>query len=488
MLLETRSPRCATPAGSSSRTARRARRLDRARREPLERRARAGSCRRAESSRRRPPGPGQFAWADPNVIIETMETAGFVEPEVEAVDFTINYATSTTGGSRRPRCRPAPATPTGRWTSPRAATSSPTWSGRRAVPPARRQARDPRPHMGGDARPPKIARHVLRRRRRPGPAPGQDGRHHRLRLPGPRPLPQPQGLGRGRRRRPARGLRSRSSRPRPPGSRSSCRRGRRARRHRHGAGPRRAAPRRLGGAIADGIEQGNLVLFGHGFSDPLRRGQRPAGRRRRARRPQGPGPHRPPPVPRGLRRARAWSRSTRTPPATRCSSRWPTPRASAARAAASSRPPSGTRPRPTCSASRPCSAAACPSWCAPASRRSSRPATTRAGVLRVPARAQADRRPDVREGHQRDALLDLQHGRVRRLHARQADRHRRDPRGHEADPRRDPVRRRSRASGSRRTTPARSTSSDARRGRKVARSSRPGSELRSMMDWIETEF
>ena len=43
-----------------------------------------------------------------------------------------------------------------------------------------------------------------------------------------------------------------------------------------------------------------------------------------------------------------------------------------------------------------------------------------ARVLRVPARAQADRRPDVREGHHRHALLDLQHRRVRRLHARQA--------------------------------------------------------------------
>ena len=38
---------------------------------------------------------------------------------------------------------------------------------------------------------------------------------------------------------------------------------------------------------------------------------------------------------------------------------------------------SRTRPRPTCSASRPCSAAAPPSSCRPASRRSSRPATTR---------------------------------------------------------------------------------------------------------------
>jgi len=39
-----------------------------------------------------PPGaPGQFTWADPNLIIETMESAGFVEPEVEAVEFVLHY-------------------------------------------------------------------------------------------------------------------------------------------------------------------------------------------------------------------------------------------------------------------------------------------------------------------------------------------------------------------------------------------------------------
>jgi SAM-dependent methyltransferase len=37
------------------------------------------------------PGPGQFAWADPEVITETMELAGFVVPEIEAVDFEIHY-------------------------------------------------------------------------------------------------------------------------------------------------------------------------------------------------------------------------------------------------------------------------------------------------------------------------------------------------------------------------------------------------------------
>jgi SAM-dependent methyltransferase len=36
-------------------------------------------------------GPGQFAWADPEKIIDTLETAGFIQPEIEAVDFQIHY-------------------------------------------------------------------------------------------------------------------------------------------------------------------------------------------------------------------------------------------------------------------------------------------------------------------------------------------------------------------------------------------------------------
>ncbi len=39
-----------------------------------------------------PPGPGQFTWADPNLILEHMANAGFVDSQVEAVDFTFNYA------------------------------------------------------------------------------------------------------------------------------------------------------------------------------------------------------------------------------------------------------------------------------------------------------------------------------------------------------------------------------------------------------------
>jgi SAM-dependent methyltransferase len=35
---------------------------------------------------------GQFAWADKQVIVDHIEAAGFVEYEVEAVDFPIRYA------------------------------------------------------------------------------------------------------------------------------------------------------------------------------------------------------------------------------------------------------------------------------------------------------------------------------------------------------------------------------------------------------------
>ena len=52
----------------------------------------------------------------------------------------------------------------------------------------------------------------------------------------------------------------------------------------------------------------------------------------------------------------------------------------------------------------------------------------RVGLLRVPPRAEADRRPHVRAGHRRHALLDLRHRRVRRRHPRAAHHHRRRPR------------------------------------------------------------
>ncbi len=61
-------------------------------------------------------------------------------------------------------------------------------------------------------------------------------------------------------------------------------------------------------------------------------------------------------------------------------------------------------------------------------------------LLRVPARAQADRGPHLRRRPVLDAVLHLRHGRVRRLHARSACGERRNPRRDAPDPRRDPKR------------------------------------------------
>ena len=61
-------------------------------------------------------------------------------------------------------------------------------------------------------------------------------------------------------------------------------------------------------------------------------------------------------------------------------------------------------------------------------------------VLRVPARAEADRRPDLPGRPELHALLGQRHGRARRLHRRPAPRHRRDEDGDEEDARRDPQR------------------------------------------------
>ena len=64
----------------------------------------------------------------------------------------------------------------------------------------------------------------------------------------------------------------------------------------------------------------------------------------------------------------------------------------------------------------------------------------RVGLLRVPARAEAHRRPDVRAGHRRYALLDLRHGRVRRPDPGPAGHQPGRPGRDAEDPRRDPRR------------------------------------------------
>jgi ubiquinone/menaquinone biosynthesis C-methylase UbiE len=39
-----------------------------------------------------PPGPGMFAWGEREAILEQLEAAGFDEPDVRAIDFTVDYA------------------------------------------------------------------------------------------------------------------------------------------------------------------------------------------------------------------------------------------------------------------------------------------------------------------------------------------------------------------------------------------------------------
>ena len=156
------------------------------------------------------------------------------------------------------------------------------------------------------------------------------------------------------------------------------RRRRLARRHRDGPAARREARRGLPRADRRRHRARQHAAVRPRLLDPLRRGRAAAGGRRRADRPQGPRPPRPPPVPRGLGRARA---DRRRPGRVRLRQG---PRArllQGHRLHARRRDrddASRTRPRPTCSASRPCCAAASPSSCAPATRRSSTPATTRA--------------------------------------------------------------------------------------------------------------
>jgi SAM-dependent methyltransferase len=38
-----------------------------------------------------PPGPGQFSWASPHVIEENLANAGFVDPQIEAVEFHMHF-------------------------------------------------------------------------------------------------------------------------------------------------------------------------------------------------------------------------------------------------------------------------------------------------------------------------------------------------------------------------------------------------------------
>jgi len=114
-------------------------------------------------------------------------------------------------------------------------------------------------------------------------------------------------------------------------------------------------------AVEPNLQDGDALFFAHGFNIRFGYIKPPAGVDVAMVAPKGPGHL----VRREFENGKGvpcLSPSSRTPAARRCSSRCPTRRPSAAPAPASSRRRSPRRPRPTCSASRPCSAAACRRW------------------------------------------------------------------------------------------------------------------------------
>ena len=108
-------------------------------------------------------------------------------------------------------------------------------------------------------------------------------------------------------------------------------------------------------------------------------------------------------------------------------------------------------------------------------------------LLRMPARAQADRRPDVRGRHRQAALVGVGHRRVRRLRLRPAgDRPARQ--GEHAGRARATSRAARSPSGSSPTrTPARRSSRRCAPRASSTRSRRPARKLRGLMSWVESD-
>ena len=104
------------------------------------------------SSTSDPQGPGQFTWADPNLIDETMQAAGFIEPEIDVVDFIMRFEDFDDWWAARARSRAAAsATRTSRWTSPRAAMYWPSWKTQaKPFTATRRPSGNPRKNLGRD--------------------------------------------------------------------------------------------------------------------------------------------------------------------------------------------------------------------------------------------------------------------------------------------------------------------------------------------------
>ena len=120
-------------------------------------------------------------------------------------------------------------------------------------------------------------------------------------------------------------------------------------------------------AVAPNLQDGDALFFGHGFNIRFGYIEAPEGVDVAMVAPKGPGHL--------VRREYVDGRGVPVLVAVEkdaTGNAWPlacpTPRRSAACGPAGSRPPSPRSARPTCSASRPCSAAASPGWSRPASR------------------------------------------------------------------------------------------------------------------------
>ena len=257
----------------------------------------------AGCSSRRPTEPGQFTWADPNLIEETLAPPGSSSPRSSAIDFTMRYedlddwwvhvtqhlhphrGRRQADGLRHPQRRAG-----------RARRS------KQAVRATRRPSGNPRKNLDRDGD--RLASRamyydddadldLLNGKTVAILGYGSQGHAHARNL---------SDSGRQRRRRPPRGLEVGRARQGRRPDRHHDRGRRQPGRHRDGPAARREAPRRLRGVDQGRHRARQPAHVRPRLLDPLQRGRGPAGGRRRARRPEGPRPPGPPPVPRGLRR------------------------------------------------------------------------------------------------------------------------------------------------------------------------------------------
>ena len=261
---------------------------------------------------------------------------------------------------------------------------------------------------------------LLRQGRRPFAHQGQEGHHHRLRLAGPRARAEP-----------ARTPASRSPSALRKGGASwdkakkggikvaEIGRGDQGRRHRHGAAARRAPRRRSTSEyIEPNIKKGASLAFAHGFNIHYGLIQPRADLDVWMVAPKAPGPHRALDLRAGRRRADA-DRGAPQPVEEGARRRAVLRRGDRRRQGRHHRDQLQGRDRDR-SLRRADRALRRLRRAGEGGLRHAGRGGLRAGdgVLRVPARAEADRRPDVRGRHRHHELLDLEQRRVRRVRHR----------------------------------------------------------------------